>query len=119
MKKKWMLIAALTVLIALITVAAFRWEARYGGQNAFAIEKAKAALNRGRGYEVLAEGEIYLTDDGHFSDILYFLEGHYGVQLVSFDEESVSLSGDYGDMQFSLTEIESFGKRYFIWERAH
>lgn len=83
------------------------------------IEKSKATINNGRGFEVLREGEIYLTDDAHFSHLLDFFEGHYGVQLAEFDEEKVVLKGDHGEMRFSLTEIESFGKRYFIWEREN
>ena len=119
MKRKWLAVLALTLFVIIIGIVAFRWEARYGGQNAADIEKAKASLARGRGFEVLHEGKTYLTDDAHFSELLYFLEGQYGVQLSDFGETTVWLSGDHGDMVFDLTVITSFGEQYYIWEKEN
>ena len=117
MRKAWILFLILTPLLCLGITLDIRWEDRYADQNALAVEKAKAAIERGQEYAVLAENDVFLTDDAHFSDLLYFLEGHFGVQVSDFDEETVVLEGDYGGMTFTLTEITSFGKRYLIWER--
>ena len=119
MKRKWLTVFTLTLIVIIIGVAAFRWDARYGGQNAVDIENAKASLARGRGFEVLQDGSTYLTDDANFSELLYFLEGQYGVQLTDFDDKTVLLSGDHGDIAFKLTAITSFGEQYYIWEREN
>lgn len=119
MKKKCIVLAVLIVAAVMVGLGALRWDARYGGQNPIAVEKAKASIDRGRGYEVLAENRVFLTDEAHFSELMYFLEGHYGLVLASFDEDTAVLTGDYGGMTFHLTEIVSFGRRYYIWERAY
>ncbi len=119
MKNKWISVAVLTVAVVFIGSAAFRWEARYAGRNPVMIEKAKAAIDRGRGYEVLEENQEYLTDDDKVSDLLYFLERQYGLQMSAFEDETVVLTGDHGTMTFERIEIVSFGKRYYIWEREN
>ena len=119
MKKKYAIIALATAAVVLIVLAVFRWDARYGGQNAIEIEKAKVSIRQGRGYEVLVENKVYLTDDVHFSDMMHFLEGHYGMRLMEFDEETAVFAGDYGETTFRLIEIVSFGRQYKIWEREN
>lgn len=113
-KQKIIVISICAILAALVSLITFRWQAWYGGRNPVDIERAKAAIERGRGYEVLEENRVYLTDDTHVSELLYFLEGHYGMRMEAFEEDRVTLKSSNGDMAFHLTEIVSFGRRYMI-----
>jgi len=118
-KQRRITTAVLITLVFLSGIVFFRWGARYGNQNAWDIERAKASIERGRGYEVLVEDTVFLTDDEHYSDLLYFLEGHYEVRLEHFEEDTVILDGHGGHMVFHLTDIVSFRRRYLIWEREN